>query len=274
MLDVASKKYMIWFDAHQNLLFEQALDKVCNYKNPIFSQRDRENRLAIEPIVMKEFLSRVCLLALTLEAHPKLSPQQWRNIQLSASDVYQAALINIQIHLRAGKFCSTDNLNAMVSYVHSKTNESLWLAIDEAAELVNSSVKSNYFYNGDGTQPRPFLTPILDTLKDYFPHILIAGTYVSLATVHYVPSDFLLFTRFRANTKTDSLKLLKRLLKDHSNLSAVANIITGLIICVCFDCSISATKNYLQNSWFFFSHQRSQSHHYSICYAIGGDSFF
>lgn len=233
--------YLIWFDAvhPKSQSLKRAVELSCSTKNPNIHLRTTENVNAIQASVVEEFLSRLCLLALTRDTYPTLSAEQWRNIQLEASDTYYDSLTTIKLNLREGGFLSTENLNRMLSFLFSVLNQMPWLAIDEASKLVNETAQQGYFYSAgkdkyDEFPALPFLRPILLILGMSFKHILIAGTSVSLSTVSSLTSsvlkhngEFPLITRFRVHTKDDTLQLLKRLLNDHPKLLAVSHILQG-----------------------------------------------
>ena len=194
-------EFVIIIDASRNKTIEVALQNCTTLSN---NGDDLENRKIVARVVEREVFIRIMFLILMLNATKRtLTPEQWRNIQLTSS--FENALYGLRTWAGNVKI---DLIN-FVPFVRETflATQHLWIAIDEANVWVAN--KTGYFVSKTNQlTSRPLLNAVVGALVSNTIRILIAGTYLSIISLDVVlsslfklpwqlPITLSCFTRFR-----------------------------------------------------------------------------
>ena len=174
-------EFVIIIDASRNKTIEVALQNCTTLSN---NGDDLENRKIVARVVEREVFIRIMFLILMLNATKRtLTPEQWRNIQLTSS--FENALYGLRTWAGNVKI---DLIN-FVPFVRETflAKQHLWIAIDEANDWVANT--TGYFVSKTNQlTSRPLLNAVVGALVSITVRIriLIAGTYLSIISLDVV----------------------------------------------------------------------------------------
>lgn len=188
-MDFASFEFMIFFDASFNLEFIESMKSCCisrvDDKAHVSRSVNDRNRSAIKPIIIREFLARICILLSMLstpDSKLKNNPSAWRNFQLGKQ--FKGLVKTTGKLLWNQQLCVDKNLFVAIQYLFETHGINLALAIDQAGVLAQEGFNFLCNWHRNATS---FLSAILEMLlKDTsFKTFIIAGTTLRLQSLDH-----------------------------------------------------------------------------------------